>query len=66
MANAILGTCRPTCIFVHTVSHEIQQMRLKQSNSWTTLQIIDRRHIYQSQQFEEIMKIKTFVFVFVY
>ena len=29
-------------------------------DSWKALQIIDRRLIYLSQQFEEIMKIKTF------
>ena len=39
---------------------KIQQMRLKQCDSGKALQIIDRRPIYPSQQFEEIMKIKTF------
>ena len=38
---------------------KIQQMRLKQCDSPKALQIIDHRPIYPSQQFEEIMKIKT-------
>ena len=39
---------------------KLQQIRLKQCDSWKALQIIAHRPTYLSQQFEEIMKIKMF------